>query len=196
MRNALPPVIQTLQGDPSYAVQPKPTLFPAGMAASAEFHDGDELTADIRKWDHEITQVGRGRFSGALTIAHTDFLQFYRATWSPGFYIRGQPPHGSITLGIQCGGAKSAVWHGRELASNEVIMLDTGDEIDCQTEIDCDMLVVSVQADVFARHAETLRGRQLASSSTNSRLAVSNPSTQRRVGASLATASEDHAATG
>jgi len=181
MRNALPPAIQKLQGDRSDAVQRKPTFFPAGMAASAEFQDGDELTADIRKWNHEITQVGRGRFRGALSIAHTDFVQFYRAAWSPGFYIRGQPPLGSIALGIQCGGAKPAVWHGRALASNEVIMLDAGHEIDCQTEIDCDMLVVSFQADVFAQHAETLRGRQLAPSSASSRLAVSDPSTQRRL---------------
>ena len=181
MRNASPPVIQKLQGDPGYEVQPKPTFFPAGVAASAEFNDGDELTADIRKWNHEITQVGRGRFSGALTIAHTEFLQFYRAAWSPGFYIRGQPPLGSIAIGIQCGGTKSAVWHGRELASNEVIMLDATHEIDCQTEIDCDMLVVSFQADVFAQHAETLRGRQLAPSSSSSRLIVSDPSTRRRL---------------
>jgi AraC family ethanolamine operon transcriptional activator len=172
MSEARPFAIQKLQADDL----PEPAFFPAGMAASLRFQDGDELTAAIRQWDHQLTQLGRGHFRGTLTLAHTALLQFYRADWSPGFYIQGAPPPDSIAFGIQCGGSRPAVWHGIELAGNEVIMLDRRQEIDCQTKVDCDMIVVSIRAETFARHVAALCGRY--PSATNMRVAVADPIAQ------------------
>jgi len=160
--------IQKLQADALPArprpagVLPRPTgLFPAGVAAEAEFGDVDQLTATIREWDHSVAQLGRGTFRGNLALAHTSSLQLYRATWSPAFLVQGRVPPGSVVFGAQCGGAAGAVWRGRELKGGDVLLLESHQELDLQTRGACDMLVLSISADLFARHAETLRGEPL-----------------------------------
>lgn len=153
-----PPDIQKLQ---STQKSTQAALFPAGLAAQAEFRDVDQLTATIKNWNHDVVQLGRGAFHGRLTLAHTSSLQLYRAAWSPAFLVQGRVPPKSIVFGAQCGGAPDPVWRGKELAASDVLLLDSHQEVDLQTKGDCDVLVMSIGADVLAQHAEALLGQPL-----------------------------------
>jgi AraC family ethanolamine operon transcriptional activator len=168
------PAIQKLQAGGNSVAPLSPGLFPAGLVASLEYRDADALTTAVSKWNHHAVQLGSGPFHGRLSQAHTSWLQLYRAAWSPGMLVQGHATPGSMVFAVQRGGAQRAVWRGEELAASQVIMLDGGHEIDFHTQLDCDMLVVSIDTSVLGEHIEALRGRPLAPAGTDARLVLAS----------------------
>jgi AraC family ethanolamine operon transcriptional activator len=168
--------IQKLQDPPKKGTTTAASgLFPAGLVACRDFDDVDAMAAAVKKWNHEGVQLEVGRFHGELNLAHTAKLQIHRVRLSPAILVRGGGVPGSIAFGIQSAGARHACWRGAPLAATDVMMLDPRDEIDLQTTCDSQVMVISVDRELFAQHAGSLDGQSLTRTHSPHRLKSNSP---------------------
>jgi len=166
--------IRKLQDSTGIRHSPNGDLFPAGLVVSRDFADIDELAAAIKNWNHEGLQLAAGSFRGQLLLSHTAGMQIHRVRLSPAILVRGFAVPGSIAVGIQTGGTRRAYWRGETLRPTDVAVLDGGDEIDFHTTGPTEMLVVSVDRELFQHYVNSLRRQPLSPNLTDCRLTFSS----------------------
>src|SRR5688500_16190906 len=105
-------------------------MFPAGMVGAFSTNDFDELAAIPPTWDQEYAQLGRGRFSGRLFIAHTARLVLGREAWSPGIMMRGSIPKSSVMIAIPLRHDAPLVSRGVEVPDDRGMLQFDDEDVD------------------------------------------------------------------
>jgi len=136
------------------------TMFPPGFKFTLNFDNPDEMSEYGIKWKQEYYQISRGKFKGAIHAAHTANIQIIEVTWSPGIFVTGDIPEGSIVFGISLTEANQPVFHNDYLQAHEVAVLQQGDEIDFMSKYPHEMLVVTIDKNIFNSYSTTLLGKE------------------------------------
>jgi len=136
------------------------TMFPPGFNFTLNFNNPDEMSEYGIKWKQEYFQISRGNFKGSINAAHTANIQIIKVIWSPGIFVAGDIPEGSIVFGVSLTGSNQPVFHSDYLQANEVAVLQQGDEIDFMSKYPHEMLVVTVDKNIFNRFSTNLLGKE------------------------------------
>src|SRR6476660_6294789 len=107
---------------PCFEPAPDVGPFPAGLVRSLQTNDFDELASAPPLWDQQYSQLGRGRFDGSLTMAHTTRIGVGFEHWSPGIMIRGSLPRDSAAIAIPLHGRGPLTSRGEVLPESAALV--------------------------------------------------------------------------
>jgi AraC family ethanolamine operon transcriptional activator len=145
-------------------------LFPAGLVATVQSRDIDDLTAAAVGWNRECTQLRAGRFFGKIAVAHTAHMQMGRVSWNTAVQARGQAPRGTRAIAIPIGSNPAPSFCGAAVGGKEIVTEQEGTEVDFRGATTCEFLVMSIGISLLQRHADTLWGEPFESRVVDGRM--------------------------
>lgn len=101
-----------------------------------------------KQWNLEHTVMEKGPFTGSISAVHTPRIQIGTSYYSHGLMSRGDFPDGCILLVYA---ANNAVYNfqNRVIKSNEIIVLNKGDEINMLFSGDINIHTVAIEEQLF-----------------------------------------------
>ena len=159
----------------------QPALFPAGLLATVQSRDIDDLTATAVGWNRECTQLRPGRFFGKIAIAHTAHMQMGRVSWNTAIQARGQAPHGTRAIAVPIGSNPAPSFYGAAIGGKEVVTEQEGTEVDFRGAKTCEFLLMSVGVSLLQRHAAALWGEPFESRVVDGRMNLGTVAARTRL---------------
>ncbi|RLE27207.1 MAG: hypothetical protein DRJ61_17670 [Acidobacteria bacterium] len=112
-----------------------------------EFNNIDELGEVGRSWNVDFRQLNRGGFHGSVIQAATPELQIGRVRLQGVIHQRGSTPKGLRTFAIPTIRDIDLRWRGHEVNRDCVLVFPKSGELESISQLDFDMLIVSVTED-------------------------------------------------
>ncbi len=138
--------------------------FPSGFTASARSDEFELFAAAFAGWNLHATQLGRGHFEGAVTLASSADMQFCRADWNTPLLAQYDPPRGTALVGFSIGAPNPSRLKGHEVDPHTAIALCLpGDQGHLVTLGATEVVAVSIDEALLSRHLEARFGTDLAS---------------------------------
>jgi AraC family transcriptional regulator, ethanolamine operon transcriptional activator len=145
-------------------------LFPAGLVATVQSRDIDDLTAAEVGWNRECTQLRAGHFFGKIAIAHTSHMQMGRVSWNMAIQARGQAPRGTRAIAVPIGSSPPPSFCGAAVGGKEIVTEQEGTEVDFRGAKTCEFLLMSIGISLLQRHAAALWGEPFESRVVDGRI--------------------------
>jgi AraC family ethanolamine operon transcriptional activator len=156
-------------------------LFPAGLVATVQSRDIDDLTAAAVGWNRECTQLRAGRFYGKVTIAHTSHMQMGRVSWNTAIQARGQAPRGTRAIAVPIGSNPPPSFYGTAVGGKEIVTEQEGTEVDFRGAKTCEFLLMSIGIGMLQRHATALWGEPFESRVVDGRMNLGSVAARARL---------------
>ena len=124
---------------------------------NSQFDDFDQFCASARTWDLEYKQIERGAFNSRLLITCGDDIQFTRARLQRRLIQKGNPPQHLRTFGLLADPGITMYWRGRKVSGDQLFVFPHGGELDCVSQSDFDVFVVSIGEETLSEVCQSLR---------------------------------------
>jgi AraC family transcriptional regulator, ethanolamine operon transcriptional activator len=160
---------------------PQAALFPAGLVATVQSRDIDDLTATAVGWNRECMQLGAGRFFGKIAIAHTSRMQMGHVSWNTPIQARGQAPRGTRAIAVPIGSNPAPSFCGAPVGGTEIVTEQEGTEVDFRGAKTCEFLVMSIGMSLLQRHASALWGEPFESRVVDGRMNLGSVAARARL---------------
>jgi AraC family ethanolamine operon transcriptional activator len=156
-------------------------LFPAGLVATVQSRDIDDLAAMAVGWNRECTQLRAGRFFGMVAIAHTSHMQMGRVAWNTAVQARGQAPRGTRAIAVPIGSSPAPSFYGTAVGGKEIVTEQEGTEVDFRGARTCEFLVMSIGIGLLQRQAAALWGEPFESRVVDGRINLGSVAARARL---------------
>ena len=156
-------------------------LFPAGLVATIQSRDIDDLTAVAVGWNRECTQLCAGRFFGKIAVAHTNQMQMGRVSWNTDIQARGQAPRGTRVIAVPIGANPAPSFCGAEVGDQEIVTEQEGTEVEFRGAKTCEYLVMSIGISLLQQCAVALWGEPFESRVVDGRMDLGSGAARLRL---------------
>jgi len=124
---------------------------------NCHFDDFDNLCSAVVAWNLDFRQLETGKFEGRLLISGTPNMQFTRASFGRKLLQKGASPENLITFGLLAKPDVQIYWRGQYVSGKQLMIFPAGGELDCVTQQDFDVLLVSLSKNVLGMICEELQ---------------------------------------
>ena len=155
-------------------------LFPAGLVATVQSRDIDDLSAAAVGWNRECTQLRAGRFFGKISVAHTANMQMGRVSWNTAVQARGRAPAGTRAIAVPIGSDPAPSFYGAVVGAKEIVTEQEGTEVDFRGAATCDFLLMSIGINLLQKCAAALWGEPFESRIIDGRINLGSVAASRR----------------
>jgi AraC family transcriptional regulator, ethanolamine operon transcriptional activator len=178
--------IRNVQADPP-TVQSSATAGPFRPDLQVVFscRDPDEMSARIKYWGLEQSQLGQGPFQGAIRGTHSARIQLGCSFRSPGLLIQGVIPAETVVLSSIVRQTSPIMINGYKVAADQMIWAKAGCELDFRTLGANELITAAVHAPLFHKMALAVLGPGFFDRKPADRLALRGPESRHDVGARL-----------
>lgn len=131
--------------------------FVAGRAGQARFTDVQCMMESVLDgWLHESIQLSPGPGTGQHRFIETNALRLDASDWSTGVLVRGAGATGAVCFGLVDGDPAAIRFRGRPLAPARIPLVQSEVEFEYAAPEPTAALVLTIDKDVFDRHAQAL----------------------------------------
>jgi len=156
-------------------------LFPAGLVATVQSRDIDDLSAAAVGWNRECTQLRAGRFFGKISVAHTANMQMGRVSWNTAVQARGRAPAGTRAIAVPIGSDPAPSFYGAVVGAKEIVTEQEGTEVDFRGAATCDFLLMSIGINLLQKCAAALWGEPFESRIIDGRINLGSVAARSRL---------------
>jgi len=131
-------------------------------ALKKEYDDFDQFTSEVQAWSLDFKQLDRGGFRGETTHVVASEFQLGRARFYRRLHQSGQPPQGFKTFVVPMEPDMRLFWRGMHLEGNDLMAFPLNGELDAVSEVDFDVLTISLPLSVvsdMARKADVTQAK-------------------------------------
>jgi AraC family ethanolamine operon transcriptional activator len=165
--------------------------FRPGLQLVFSCRDPDVLSERIQYWGLKQSQLGQGRFHGAIRGTHSAKIQLGCSYRSPGLLIQGSIPEDTVVLSSIVRQATPIIFNGSKVAADQVMWTEAGHELDFRTLGETELVTTAVHAPLFHKMALAMLGPGIFDRNPADRLALRGPQSRHEVGARLRTLLDD-----
>lgn len=131
--------------------------FVAGRTGQGRFADVQCLMESVLDgWLHETIQLSSGPGVGEHRFIETNALRLDASNWSTGVLVRGAGASGAVCFGLVDGDPAAIRFQGRTLAPAQIPLVQSDVEFEYAAPEPTAALVLTIDKDVFDRHAQAL----------------------------------------
>ena len=132
---------------------------PPSYAVRRSFVDFDELAAEARQWDLDLSQLDRGPFRGELLQFGIGNVHISEARFGRTLNQKGSPPAGLRTIGVPAKRDMQFSWRGKQVTGNQLVIFPRGAELSSISNPDFHVYTCSFPEDLMASRISTLLDR-------------------------------------
>ncbi len=174
--------IRNVQADPPTAESSATAgPFRPGLQVVFSCHDPDVMSARINYWGLEQSQLGQGRFEGAIRGTHSGRIQLGCSFRSPGLLIQGVIPKETVVLSSIVRQTSPIMINGYKVAADQMMWAKAGHELDFRTLGENELVTAAVHAPLFHRMAQAVLGPAFFDRNMSDRLALRGPQSRHDV---------------
>jgi AraC family ethanolamine operon transcriptional activator len=137
--------------------------------------DADEHASCLQRWNQRYDQLTAGSFDGRFEEFWFDRMQVFRESTNQAVHECGQSWPGSRTIGVPVGAEGNGWFCGQSFATDSIITLRGGEELDFRTPRKLDIIAVTTDADAFNHYALQVEHRDIEAEIGNMRIMSSSP---------------------
>ena len=134
------------------------------------FSDLDSFMEQIRSWNLDFRQLDRGSFKGMLIQYGFSDAQIGIGSFNRKFDQRGEAPSGLISFALFGQEGPPIIWRGSEVDHNTIMVYRPGDEIDCSSEPNFNVITYSTSEESFLAHCHNRGFHELVSTLRHRRI--------------------------
>ncbi len=147
--------------------------------------DPDVMSARIKYWGLEQSQLGQGPFQGAIRGTHSARIQLGCSFRNPGLLIQGVIPAETVVLSSIVRQTSPIILNGSKVAADQMMWAKAGHELDFRTLGENELITAAVHAPLFIKMALAVLGPGFFDGKPTDRLALRGPQSRRDVGVRL-----------
>ena len=147
--------------------------------------DPDVMSARIKYWGLEQSQLGQGPFQGAIRGTHSARIQLGCSFRSPGLLIQGVIPAETVVLSSIVRQTSPIILNGSKVAADQMMWAKAGHELDFRTLGENELVTAAVHAPLFHKMALAVLGAGFFDRKPADRLALRGPQSRHDVGVRL-----------
>jgi AraC family ethanolamine operon transcriptional activator len=117
------------------------------VRVSSHIQEVSDHTRLLSDWEVGYEQLSHGRFDGSLREAWVGGVHLYEESLSQIVFQSGVACSGQVALGVFTGLSGEARWFGNALTTDDVMFLNSGDEVLLTTPKESSLLVLCVPHD-------------------------------------------------
>ncbi len=121
-----------------------------------QFNDFEAFCENIRHWDLDYCQLGRGTFSSELLMLGNASMIFTRARLGRRMLQKGGIPAGLITFGVLANPNINIHWRNHDIYGDKLFIFPLNGELDSVSQHDFDVFVLSLTEETLERTCHSL----------------------------------------
>ena len=121
-----------------------------------EFVDFDELAEDVRQWDLDLFQLGRGAFRGELLQFGMCGVHVSEARFCRALDQKGTPPTGLRTIVVPAKRNVHFSWRGQQVSGNDLMIFPRGAELAATSNLDFHVYTCSFPEELLATISDAI----------------------------------------
>ena len=128
----------------------------APYAIQRSYRDFDQLVSEMRQWDLDLLQIGRGLFQGEALQFGMEGIHVSEGRFGRQLEQRGAPPAGLRTIGVPANPGVKFIWRGQQVVGNNLLVFPRGSDLACVSSPDFHIYSCSFPEDLLASLSEGL----------------------------------------